>query len=225
MSADGSVLPQNEIDSLFKQATGKDIASPPAAPSAAPQPVASPVVPDTGPPQNVEAAAPKTIPVSPPPPALSVNQAPPPPPAPSMNPTPTPPPPVPDAAPAPVSAPSPAPSEDILKKIQADVADLTRRMAKVEVEVSMLDREEEVTPDLSMPVQRLSRRLDTVVKELQKVNSRTDGISKGLKGTPDYASRDDFACESCGSRGFVAIPMRCTDCGSEGWWGWWPKKQ
>ncbi len=217
MSGDGSVLPQNEIDSLFKQATGKDIAPPPAAtpaaPSAAPQPVASPVVPDTGPPQNVEPAAPKAIPVSLPPPAPSVNPAPPPPP------------PVPDAAPAPVSAPSPAPSDDILKKIQANVADLTRRMAKVEVEISMLDQEEEVMPDLSIPVQRLSRRLDTVVKELQKVNSRTDGISRGLKGTPDYAIRDDFACESCGSRGFVAIPMRCTDCGSEGWWGWWPKKQ
>ncbi len=55
--------------------------------------------------------------------------------------------------------------------------------------------------------------------------SRSTKLAANLEGTPGYGVQGTFACESCGSRGTVAMPLRCTRCGTEGWWGWWPKEQ
>lgn len=33
-----------------------------------------------------------------------------------------------------------------------------------------------------------------------------------------------FHCDSCNSQGMVALYTKCTNCGKENWWGWWPKK-
>ncbi len=190
MSNGGSVLPQAEIDALFKQATGKSISSPPVAVATvsgeAPRPPASPAAPSTKPPQEAEPAVPASIPVQP-------------------------------AA--------PAPSDDLLKTIQATLDDLAQRMTKVETNISGLSQQEGSAPDISASVQRLSQRLEAVVKNLQKVNSQVGGVLRGLEGTPGYGIRNAFTCQSCGSHGFIALPMRCTKCDEEGWWGWWPKEK
>lgn len=193
MSDGGSVLPQAEIDALFKQATGKNIAPLPAgkasASGAAPSPPVSPAAPSAKPPQEAAPA----VPVSSPPP--------------------------------PVQPAAPAPSDELLKTIQATLDDLARRMTTVETSISKLSQKEESDPGVSGSVQRLSQRLEVVVKDLQKVNSQVDGVSKGLEGTPGYNIRRDFTCKSCSSHGFIALPMKCTTCGEEGWWGWWPKEK
>ncbi len=193
MSDGGSVLPQAEIDALFKQATGKSIVPPPvdeaSSSGAAPSPPISPAAPSAKPSQEAAPAAP----VSSPPP--------------------------------PVQPAAPAPSDELLKTIQATLDDLAQRMTKVETNISRLSQQEGGSPDVSASVQRLSQRLETVVRNLQKVNSQVDGVSKGLEGTPGYNIRSDFTCKSCGSHGFIALPMKCTQCGEEGWWGWWPKEK
>lgn len=51
---------------------------------------------------------------------------------------------------------------------------------------------------------------------LEDVNAR-------LAGTPGVGVRNRFKCE-CGASGFVAIPIQCTKCGRQTWWGWYPKK-
>jgi hypothetical protein len=191
MTDDGSVLPQGDIDAIFKQATGKDIVPPPpetksVAPNNPPQPMVSPPVPETAPAPKAEPVAPSTPPVQ--------------------------------------TSPS-APSDDVLKKIQATLADLSQRIAKVEMDVTRFAQEDRAMPDVSVPVQRLSQKLAIVAKEVRRINGRTEGITRGLKNTPDYGIRNDFICEACGAHGFMAVPMRCTGCGTEGWWGWWPKKQ
>ncbi len=190
MSDGGSVLPQAEIDALFKQATGKSIASPSVGEAStsgeAPRPPTSPAEPSTKPPQEAEPALPNSIPVQ---------------------------------------TAAPAPSDDVLETIQATLDDLAQRMTRAETNISRLSQQGGGAPDVSASVQRLSQRLETVVKNLQKVNSQVDGVSKGLEGTPGYNIRNDFACKSCGSHGFIALPMRCTKCGEEGWWGWWPKEK
>lgn len=187
MSNEGSVLPQSDIDAIFKQATGMDIATPPAAKPAALNntPPSSPAVTNTKPP-------PEPAPTTPPP------------------------------APAPPL--SPSLSDDALKKIQATVAELSQRIANVETSISSLSSREQEVPDVKTPIQQLSLRLETTMKDLQKIRSQVGAISKGLEATPDYGIRSDFICESCHSQGFVATPTRCTKCGREGWWGWWPKQ-
>lgn len=32
-----------------------------------------------------------------------------------------------------------------------------------------------------------------------------------------------FLCNSCQSQGLVAFSAKCTKCGKQTWWGWWPK--
>ncbi len=125
----------------------------------------------------------------------------------------------------PVQTPAPVPSDEVLKTLQATMTDLAQRITKVETSINRLSQKETEVPDASVPVQRLSQRLEAVVKDLQQVNSQVGRVLKGLEGTPDYGVRNSFTCESCGSHGFVAIPMRCTKCDGEGWWGWWPKKE
>ena len=125
----------------------------------------------------------------------------------------------------PVQTPSPVPSDEVLKTLQATVTDLTQRITKVETSINRLGQKEREVPDVSVVIQRLSHRLGAVVKDLQKVDNQVERVLRGLDGTPDYGMRNDFTCESCGSHGFIAIPMRCTSCGGEGWWGWWPKKK
>ena len=122
----------------------------------------------------------------------------------------------------PLQTPAPVPYE-VLQKLQAAVADLASRMTKVETTISRLSRAEGEATDISVTVQRLSQRLETIAGDLHKVNGQTSGILAGLDATPDYGTRKSFICDSCHSRGFVAIPMKCTQCGKEGWWGWWPK--
>ncbi len=189
MSGDGSVLPQAEIDALFKQATGKSISPPSGAEATvsgeAPRPSVSPAAPSTKPPQEVEPAVPSS----------------------------------------PVLTAAPTPSDDVLQTIQATLDELARRMTKIETNISRLSQKEGSVADVSLPVQRLSQRLDAMVKDLQKVDSQVGGVLRGVEGTPGYGIRNDFTCESCSSHGFIALPMRCTKCGEEGWWGWWPKEK
>jgi hypothetical protein len=33
-----------------------------------------------------------------------------------------------------------------------------------------------------------------------------------------------FHCDSCDSHGLVAFSSKCTKCGKQTWWGWWPQK-
>ncbi len=208
MSDSGSVLPQAEIDALFKQATGMSI-SPPAtdkSPDAeTPASPANPAPPAGGPPQQAEALPPDS-----PPPKRAEPEASSPPPAQSA---------------APVTSPPPAPSNDSLRDIGTALDDLAQRLGKVEASINRLNQKEWDAPDVSAPLKRISQKVTALDQNLQKVNGQVNRVMKGLKGTPGYGIRNDFSCTSCGSDGLIAIPMRCTRCGEEGWWGWWPKEK
>ena len=117
------------------------------------------------------------------------------------------------------------PSDEFLQMTQAVVADIAQRVAKLETSFSRLSQKERETADVGILAQQLSQRLETLAKELQKVKSQLTGVLRGLDGTPGYNIRHDFTCRSCGSSGLAAIPMRCTNCGREGWWGWFPKEK
>ncbi len=208
MSDGGTVLPQAEIDALFKQATGMNISHP-----------------ATDKPSGDETSVPPENPAPPAEEPPLQTEAPPPPPPPPKQAEPEPVSPAP--APPPVSvAPSPsASSDDSLRDIGVVLDDLTRRLGKVEASINQLDRKEWDAPDVSVPIQRISQKVTALDQKLQKVNGQVSRVMKGLKGTPGYDIRNDFSCVSCGSDGFIAMPMRCTKCGEEGWWGWWPKEK
>ena len=59
--------------------------------------------------------------------------------------------------------------------------------------------------------------------DLAKLSRQIEAISANLKDTPAYGLHKHFVCRSCGSGGHVALIIRCTQCGKEGWQGWWPE--
>jgi hypothetical protein len=50
-----------------------------------------------------------------------------------------------------------------------------------------------------------------------------DDLYALLDGTPALGLRRCFKCD-CGASGFVAVRIKCTKCGRETWWGWFPKQ-
>ena len=187
MSSDGNVLPQAEIDAIFKQATGRSIAAAPEEETAPPADVLSPPVNSAGKP-----------------------------PAASVKPEPE----EPDSRP--VKAQAPVPADGSLHQLQSTLDRLANRIEKIEAAIERLEQMEEKVAGVDDNVQQLSRELNAEVIKFKGINNRVKRMDKGLDGTPGYGARTDFTCDSCGSRGLIAIPMKCTNCGKEGWWGWRP---
>lgn len=67
------------------------------------------------------------------------------------------------------------------------------------------------------------RQLETRVQSLEATSAKIEDIETRLHGTPALGLRQRFKCD-CGSSGYVAIHIKCTKCGREDYWGWWPEK-
>lgn len=84
----------------------------------------------------------------------------------------------------------------------------------------------EATPDQPRPgsleskVQQLESQLDV----LEAIIAELGDIETRLDGTPTLGLKHHFKCD-CGASGFVAVHIKCTKCGRDTYWGWWPKKE
>ena len=201
MSEDGSVLAQAEIDALFRQATGTNIVRPGTTAAASPVTVVhlppvseKPVVHIM--PAPVEPL--KVTPASAAPRVTVLNERP--------------------SSPR-VSEAGEVKSLVTEQQIQLDA--LARRIAKLEASV------QEIAQSVSQGSKSKSgvapQQMIELSSTLRRVVKQTARIQKGLEGTPAYDLVDEFTCSECGSHGHLAIPVTCTACNKEGWWGWWPK--
>jgi len=123
-----------------------------------------------------------------------------------------------------VLPPSPALDDETVELIQRSLSDLTQRTAELETQLRLLEQTPTQVDGTGAAVQQLEEKLEAVARRLSDMDSRLTTVTEGLRGTPSYGVRNDFTCEACGSRDFLAIPLKCTTCGREGWWGWWPEK-
>ena len=218
MTDGGNVLPQAEIDALFKKATGVEIAH-----RQAPAPVEIAELPAPPPP-------PLPPPMVVPPPAVSaqplVQAKPQAKPQPQQQPQPVR---SPVATPVQVQSPrqsvSSGPSEALLMEMKETIDELARRISKVETSLSRLNRKVTDESNSDGQIGDISQTVALLSRNIQKLNARVNGMTKGLENTPAYGIRDDFTCSSCGSHGLVTMLVKCSDCGEEGWWGWWPKEK
>jgi hypothetical protein len=216
-----SMLSQDEVDALFKQATGKSIVHmPSSAPSEKPvarPPVAGAPQPATPPPQPVVAQPAPVAAVSAPPLPPPVAGAPPaaqPPvtfapqeirPRPAAAP--------PEVSHAPVSQPH---SDALVKQLEDMVSELTIRLAKAERRLAQLEQNK----TSQQPSQNAA-----YSRELARMDAQIESMRVKLGATPGYNARNLFTCSSCGTSGQLSIPVKCTHCGEEGWWGWWPREK
>lgn len=70
----------------------------------------------------------------------------------------------------------------------------------------------------------LSGKLQKALHQVQENSDQVKTTEKGLQGTWGYDIKRHYECESCGSRGHVVGLVKCSECGDEDWWGWWPSE-
>ena len=49
-------------------------------------------------------------------------------------------------------------------------------------------------------------------------------VMDSLEGNPLSNARREITCKGCGSKGFIAVSIKCTKCDREILWGWFPKQ-
>ena len=112
--------------------------------------------------------------------------------------------------------------DSALETIRQTMADLTQRTAALAAHLQRLERRQNDTADFGAAILQLEEKLEAAARHLRDMDGRVTTVSRKLQDTPSYGVRGDFTCESCGAHGLTAVPLRCTSCGKEGWWGWWP---
>ena len=68
------------------------------------------------------------------------------------------------------------------------------------------------------------RQLESRMEVLEALSAKLEDIESRLDGTPTLGLKHRFKCD-CGTSGFVALHIKCTKCGRETYWGWWPEKE
>ncbi len=106
--------------------------------------------------------------------------------------------PSPSAAPPPLAPVAAAPDPMLEKK----VSQLAARLGKIDVAL---------------------KRLDQIDKAVGDMTRRYSGLANQLQRSFGVSAHQGFACSSCGNHGNVATKVRCTSCGHDALWGWWPK--
>jgi len=66
--------------------------------------------------------------------------------------------------------------------------------------------------------------LKDAVESVKALWEAFEGLSRRVNQIPILNLYEDFTCSSCGSKHLIAVKFKCTNCGYEGWWGYWPKK-
>ena len=57
---------------------------------------------------------------------------------------------------------------------------------------------------------------------MKETARKINDAMQGTKGTWGYDIHRTYECQHCGSKGNVVGLVKCSECGDEDWWGWWP---
>ena len=116
------------------------------------------------------------------------------------------------------------PSDSQPDSLQGLLPELMQRLEQVEAATKGFGSLEKGIADLTSTVQTLLQNYQTLTQHLQSQSTHVQGIADNSKATPGYGLRKSFKCNRCASQGTVASRVKCTSCGNENWWGWFPKK-
>jgi len=57
------------------------------------------------------------------------------------------------------------------------------------------------------------------------VEGRLDEVESEVSANPLSGAKYQITCKACGSKGYIAAAIKCTKCGRETYWGWFPEKE
>jgi hypothetical protein len=115
-------------------------------------------------------------------------------------------------------------NNEVINGLNSKIAELSKQLNNMSAALKRMEMLEKKVGELESKTSKNSGAAGTD----QKVQQLTDEMRKivtNLKGTPGYGVRNTFSCEKCDDHGHVALQFRCTKCGHERWYGWWPEKK
>ena len=102
------------------------------------------------------------------------------------------------------------------------VTRVRRQLAEAKAEQARKPKEKpEATSSSQTKVQREDHK-SPIEERLAFCEGKIQQLGEGFKSTPALNLKNRFTCD-CGATGLVALHIRCTNCGRETWWGWFPK--
>jgi hypothetical protein len=117
--------------------------------------------------------------------------------------------------------------------LKKTVEDLTKQMAKFNAITTRLDQLEDRIGQVSLAIQNTSHNIEPSLEKIPALEAQLVKIplleaelaelAENIR--PPHELRDDFVCEKCQSHRTMAILTKCTSCGQEKWFGWWPRKK
>jgi hypothetical protein len=114
-------------------------------------------------------------------------------------------------------------SMEALNSLNAKVSSLTDQIMKMGNSLKRLENIEKRVMELEKKLEN-NKQSQELLHRVNQLSEEYKKVSNNLKGTPGYGVRHSFTCEKCEDQGHVAQMFRCTSCGHERWYGWWPNK-
>jgi hypothetical protein len=113
---------------------------------------------------------------------------------------------------------------EILNELDNKVTGISQQLQQINASIKRLDVLEKKIINLEKVLEKNQQTPD-LSPRIAQLNEEFKNIVLNLKGTPGYGVRRSFTCEKCHDHGHVAEMFRCTRCGHERWYGWWPDKK
>jgi hypothetical protein len=110
-----------------------------------------------------------------------------------------------------------------LNTLNTRVATLSDQLTKMGNSLKRLENIEKRVMELEKKIEN-NKQSQELLHRVNQLSEEYIKVSTNLKGTPGYGVRHSFTCEKCDDQGHVAQMFRCTSCGYERWYGWWPNK-
>ena len=130
---------------------------------------------------------------------------------------------VPAATPAAVPAPTPA-APALPDETREMLSRMSERLETLGAAMERIAQLERGLTETNSAVRLMHHDMQMMAGQVQLVSSRVEGILSNLKATLGYRAQSSYVCASCRTTGEVAAQVKCTHCGKENWWGWWPSK-
>lgn len=103
-------------------------------------------------------------------------------------------------------------SDPAIEKIPQLERQLTTKIPELERELAAM----------SASIGELSTQVQTALNQMKETTKKINDDMQGIKGTWGYDIHRTYECQHCGSKGNVVGLVKCSECGDEDWWGWWP---
>lgn len=95
------------------------------------------------------------------------------------------------------------------------------------------DSQDEIPPGIGKPIRVGDEKPEWYIKPspfycvmcTAALESHIDDIEDKASDSPLYGAKRQISCKACGSNGWIAVAIKCTKCGRETYFGWWPKKE